>query len=351
MQFKFTPDEVIGIVEPRAVRGATRQTISRLSALGPAEPGDLSFLGNRRYRPEVPTTRASIVLLPADYAGEPGADQLYLLVDNPSVALARVCGRLEQLLWPRPTPGIHPSAVVEQGAQIASTAAIGPLCVVDSGAIIGAGARLEAQVHVGRNAKIGADCWLLPGVVLAAECELGERVRLHPGVVIGSDGFGYEFVAGRHEKVPQVGRVEIASDVEIGANTTVDRARFGVTRVGEGTKIDNLVMVAHNVVIGRHCILCAQVGIAGSTVVEDYVILGGQVGVAGHVSIGKGAKAGGRAAITSSVEAGSYVNGSPAIPFLLERRIAILKQRLPDLFRRVDVIEALLEESKKTSAP
>jgi UDP-3-O-[3-hydroxymyristoyl] glucosamine N-acyltransferase len=170
---------------------------------------------------------------------------------------------------------------------------------------------------------------------------------VQPGVVIGSDGFGYEFVNGRHEKVPQIGIVEIGDDVEIGANSTLDRARFSRTYVGEGTKIDNLVQIGHNVLIGRHCLLCAQAGISGSTKLEDYVVLAGQVGLGGHITIGKGAKAGGQAGITSDVPAGSFVNGTPAIPFQLERRIAVLNQRLPELFRRVDALEAQIGETKK----
>lgn len=186
----------------------------------------------------------------------------------------------------------------------------------------------------------------MPGVTVTAECELGRRVRLQPGVVIGSDGFGYEFVKGRHEKVPQVGNVVIGDDVEIGANATLDRARFSRTVVGEGTKIDNLVQIAHNVVIGRHCILCSQVGISGSTTLEDYVVLGGQAGLGGHITIGKGAKAGGQAGITSDVAPGAFVNGTPAIPYMLERRLAVLHQRLPELVKRLDTLEAQLATTK-----
>lgn len=260
-------------------------------------------------------------------------------MDNPSVALARVCARIEQSLWPKPAPGVHPTAVVAAGAKVAASATIGPLCVVESGAVVDERAHLQAQVFVGRGARVGEDCWLMPGVVVAAECELGRRVRLQPGVIVGSDGFGYEFVQGRHEKVPQVGSVLIGDDVEIGANCTLDRARFSRTVVGEGTKIDNLVQIAHNVVIGRHCLLCAQVGISGSTKLEDYVVLGGQAGLGGHITIGQGAKAGGQAGITSDVPAGTFVNGTPAIPFQLERRLAVLHQRLPELFKRVDALE------------
>lgn len=350
MQFSFSTAQLAEIAGARDSRGATSEVIRGIAALSEAQPGDLSFLGNSKYKAHVGSTRASVVLLPADHPGLPPDNQLWLLVENPSVSLAKVCARLEQQLWPRPAPGIHPSASVAAGARIDATATVGPLCVIESGARVGPRSHLQAQVFVGRDAEVGEDCWLMPGVVLAAECSLGRRVRLQPGVIVGSDGFGYEFVQGRHEKVPQVGTVQIGDDVEIGANSTVDRARFGVTRVGEGTKIDNLVQVGHNVRIGRHCLLCAQVGIAGSSILEDYVVLGGQAGVGGHVTLGKGTKAGGRAGISTDLAAGSFVNGNPAIPYLLERRVAVLQPRLPDLFRRVGALEDELHAAKKSSS-
>ena len=343
MQVSFTSADITALTSPQATRGATTETIRGLAALADAGPGDLSFLGNPKYKAEVATTCASLVLLPVDFAGEPKPGQLFLLVENPSVALARICARIEQSLWPKPHPGIHPSAFVAAGAKIAASATVGPLCVVEAGAVVGERTHLQAQVFVGRAARVGDDCWLMPGVIVAAECELGQRVRLQPGVVVGADGFGYEFTQGRHEKIPQVGNVVLGDDVEIGANSTLDRARFSRTVVGEGTKIDNLVQIAHNVVIGRHCILCAQVGISGSTTLEDYVILGGQAGVGGHITLGKGSKAGGRAGIASDIPAGAYVNGNPAIPYMLERRLAVLHQRLPDLFKRVEALEKKAE--------
>lgn len=350
MQVSFTAAEIAAITQPKSTRGASSETIRGLAGLSDAGPGDVTFLGNAKYKAAVAATRASVVLLPLDFVGEPAAGQVYFLVENPSVALARICARLEQSLWPKPAPGVHASACIAVGARVAPTATVGPLCVLEAGAVVGERAHLHAQVFVGRDATIGDDCWLAAGVVVSNECVLGRRVRAHPGVVIGSDGFGYEFVAGRHEKVPQVGSVVIGDDVEIGANSTIDRARFSRTFIGEGTKIDNLVQVAHNVVIGRHCLLCAQVGISGSTTLEDYVVLGGQAGVAGHVTIGKGTKAGGGAGLNASLPPGSFVNGNPAIPYLLERRIAVLQQRLPDLFKRVAALEEQLIAAKKSSS-
>jgi UDP-3-O-[3-hydroxymyristoyl] glucosamine N-acyltransferase len=345
MQVSFTAAEIAALVQPKESRGATPDKITGIGALGAAGRGELSFLGNPKYRGEVATSAASLILVPLDYDGVPKPGQQFLLVDQPSVALARICGRIEQLLWPKPAPGVHPTACVAASAKVAASATIGPLCVVEADAVVGEGTHLQAQVFVGRAARIGAQCWLMPGVTVQAECVLHNRVRLQPGVVVGSDGFGYEFVQGRHEKVPQVGIVIIEDDVEIGANSTLDRARFSRTVIGEGTKIDNLVQVAHNVIVGKHCILCAQVGISGSTKLEDYVVLGGQAGVAGHLTIGKGAKSGGQAGITADVAAGTFVNGYPARPYMLERRLQILYQRLPDLFKRVDELEAQVKLS------
>lgn len=346
MQVSFTAAEIAAIVQPKSIRGTTSAALTGLAGLLDAAPGDLSFLGNAKYKGDVAKTRASVVLLPSDYVGEPAPGQQYLLVENPSVALARVCARIEQSLWPKPAPGSHRSATIEGGATVAASATVGPQCVVEAGASIGERVHLQGQVFVGRGVVIGDDSWLMPGVVVTAECVLGKRVRLQPGVVIGSDGFGYEFVNGRHEKVPQVGNVEIGDDVEIGANTTIDRARFSRTVIGEGTKIDNLVQIAHNVVIGRHCIICAQAGISGSATLRDFVVLGGQVGVAGHLTIAPGTKVGAQSGINGDTEPGAFLNGTPAIAYNLERRLVVLYRRLPELFKRVDELEREIRDAE-----
>lgn len=342
MQVSFSPADLLAITQPKSTRGATTETVRGIAALGSAVPGELSFLGNPKYRGEVAGSRASVILLPADYDGQPQPNQLYLLVDNPSADLARLCARIEQLLWPKPAPGIHPTASVAPGARVAPTATVGPLCVVETGAVVGARSHLQAQVFVGRDARIGEDCWLMPGVILSADCVLHNRVRLQPGVIVGSDGFGYEFVAGRHAKVPQVGSVVIEDDVEIGANSTLDRARFSRTVVGEGTKIDNLVQVAHNVVIGKHVILCAQVGISGSTTIGDYVVVGGQAGIGGHIKVGSKAKIAGQTGLNFDAEPGAYMFGTPAMSYMLSQRLEVLHRKLPELFKRVDQLEKLL---------
>ncbi|MBL4576159.1 MAG: UDP-3-O-(3-hydroxymyristoyl)glucosamine N-acyltransferase, partial [Opitutaceae bacterium] len=210
-----------------------------------------------------------------DYDKSPQEGQIYLRVENPSYAVAKICSKFEQILWPKPKPGVHSTAVIGEGCEIDTSATIGPLCVIESNVRIGSGSYLQASVFIGRGCEIGEECWLMPQTTIREECVLKDRIRLHSGVVIGSDGFGYETVEGCHAKVPQIGNVLIESDVEIGANTTIDRARLSSTLIGEGTKIDNQVQVGHNVVIGKHCFLCGQVGISGSTTLGDYVVLAG----------------------------------------------------------------------------
>lgn len=343
MQVAYTPAEIATIVGSLRTSGTTSHLVRDIASLTTAREGDLSFLGNAKYKTQVAGSKASVLLLPVDYIGEPQAGQVFLHVDNPSAALAKLCARIEQSLWPKPPAGIHSSAVIAATAKIHATAHVGPLCVVEEEVEIGAGTILQASVFIGKGARIGEGCFIMPGCTISTACTLANRVRLQPGVVIGSDGFGYEFIKGRHEKIPQIGSVVIEDDVEIGANTTLDRARFSRTVVGEGTKIDNLVQIAHNVTIGKHCILCAQVGIAGSSTLEDYVILGGQAGIGGHITLGKGTKVGGQTALTYTLPPGSYVNGSPALSYMLERRLQILHQRLPDLFKRVDILEKKIE--------
>ena len=335
-------EEIAAIVQAREIRGHTSAQVTGISSLDTAKAGDLSFLGNPKYKSQVAGTAATVVLLPLDYDGVPKENQAFLLVEKPSAGLARLCARIEQWLWPKPQPGIHSTAIVAADAVVAVSATVGPFCVVESGARIGDSSHLQAYVFLGSRAVIGKNCWLMPRVVVAAECILKDRVRLQPGVVIGSDGFGYEFVGGRHEKVPQVGHVVIENDVEIGANSTIDRARFSQTVVGEGTKIDNLVQVAHNVIIGKHCVICAQAGISGSTTVQDYVVIGGQAGLAGHLTVGSGSKIDGQTGVNSDLEPKSFVKGSPCLPYQLEQRINVLRKKLPDLFKRVDAIEERL---------
>lgn len=345
MAFVFSLQRILEILSADVESvGDFSGDITGIASLSGAEAGDLSFLGNSKYKNQVADSKASVLLLPKDYEGQPAEGQLFLKVEHPSFALAMICREIEQMLLPRPAPGVHPSTVVHPDATISPHASVGPFCVVEQGAVVEA-AVLESHAHVGRYAKVGPDAYLFPNVVVGDYCEIGARNRLHAGCVIGADGYGYEFLEGAHQRVPQVGNVVTAADVDIGANSTIDRARFGSTYIGEGTKIDNQVQIAHNVRVGKHCLLVAQVGISGSTEIGNGVVIGGQAGVAGHLTIGDGAMIAGGAAIVKSVPAGKKMRGSPAVEMALNNRIIVLQRKLPELFKRFEQLEKSIESA------
>jgi len=345
MQISLSIDEIASITQPENRLGDSHAVIRKITSLEDAQPGDLSFLGNVKYRKQVADSQASLIFVPVDYEGEPREGQIFFYQKNPSLALARICKRIEENLWPRPEPGIHPTAVIGKNCQISETATIGPLCVIDDNVTIGDRCVLQAKAFIGRNVTIGDRSFIAANVTIQGYCRIGERVRLDSGVVIGSEGFGYDTDGkGQHEKLPQIGEVVIGDDVEIGANTTIDRARFDRTEIGEGTKIDNLVQLGHNVIIGKHCLIVAQVGIAGSTQIEDHVIIGGQVGVVGHVRIGSGSMIGAQSGISKDLPPKSYVAGSPALPIMLHHKLTALQRRLPELFRNFEKLDGLVKD-------
>ena len=349
MEFAYSIDRLLELLGAGVEqRGAFAGPVRGIASLDRASEGDLSFLGNPKYRALAGSSGASVLLVPRDFAEPPRDGQLQLRVENPSLALALVCRDIEARLFPPPEPGVHPSAVVESGAGISDAAHVGPFCHIRAGAEVGA-CVLESHVSVGRFVRIGDGSRLFPRAVVGDYCEVGERNRLMPGCVIGSDGYGYEFRDGAHERVPQVGNVVTEADVDIGANTTIDRARFECTRIGRGTKIDNLVQIAHNVRIGAHCLVVAQVGISGSTELEDGVVAAGQAGIAGHLRIGEGARIAGGAAVTRSVGPGESVRGNPAEPMMLFNRIAVLRRRLPEMLKRLDQLEKNVASGDITS--
>ena len=335
MNVSLSLDEVLPLVPGAAVEGSTSVTeIKGISSLDTAREEDLSFLGNSKYKSQVPLTSASVVLLPVDYEGQPKGNQLFIRVKEPSRGLAEICRFLEKRISPAPTPGIHETAFVHPEAKIAESVFIGPFAFVGSHVSIGANSVIGSHCHLGDHARIGESCRIDPGVKILSRCLIGDRVILNAGVVIGSEGYGFEQVGESHEKVPHLGLVVVEEDVEIGANTCIDRARFDETRIGAGTKIDNLVQIGHNVQIGKGCLIVAQVGISGSVRFEDHVVVGGQAGFAGHLKVGSGAKIAGQAGITKDVEAGAFLKGNPALPFQLAQRISVLQRKLPELFNR-----------------
>jgi UDP-3-O-[3-hydroxymyristoyl] glucosamine N-acyltransferase len=329
-----------------AVVGDPDTVIRGVAGIREAQAGDITFLANSRYDGYLDTTLASAVICARD-AREAPVPQIR--VDNPYLAFQKVVKLFRPELY-RPLPGVHTTAVVSPAATVGEGASIGAYCVVEAGARIGARTVLMPGCYVGVQATVGDDCHFYPRVTVREECVVGNRCILHPGVVIGADGFGFALDGGRYHKVPQVGIVVVGDDVEIGANTTIDRATTDATRIGDGTKIDNLVQIGHNVVIGKHCIVVAQVGISGSTELEDYVVIGGQAGLVGHIKLGKGAQVGAQSGVSKSVAPGVTVFGSPAHPLPIVKRLNAYLQKLPELFQRSKRLEervARLEEQKE----
>lgn len=346
---RITAAEIARLIGGRVI-GDPQLAITGISSLTEAKPGDISFLANPKYAPYLAETRAAAVLV-----GSPQeAPLVQIVVDNPDWAFAKVV----EAYGPRPAHlalGVHPSAIIGEGVELGAEVAIGAYAVIGDGAVVGRGTRIYPHAFVGAEAAIGADCTLFPHTTIRESCQLGDRVIIHSGAVIGSDGFGYASVEGVHHKIPQVGIVVVGNDVEIGANTTIDRARFGRTIIGSGTKIDNLVQIAHNVEIGEHCIVVAQVGIAGSTRIGKQVTLAGQSGVAGHLSIGDRAIVAGQSGVSKNVPPGTLVQGNPAQEMKSNQAKEIAVRRLPktqaavkQLEERIAQLEARLARSEGT---
>ena len=305
-----------------------------IAPLDRAGSGDLSFLAAPRYAALLETSGASVVLVAPDLAETPGRVAARIIVDKPHEALLALLPRL--YVAPRREPGIDPTARLGRGVTIADGATIGPYVVIEEGASIGEGSWLEAHVVVGRDVVIGRDCRLHPGVVLYQGARVLDRVRIHSGARIGSDGFGYVFRGGAHQKIPHIGRCIIESDVEIGANTTIDRGSIDDTVIGAGSKIDNLVHIGHNVRLGKLCLIMAQVGVAGSTHIGDGVIMAGQAGIGGHIEIGDRVRIGGQAGVFGSVPAGETWSGYPARPHRESLRATAALFKLTSMLRSLE---------------
>ncbi|MBI4026966.1 MAG: UDP-3-O-(3-hydroxymyristoyl)glucosamine N-acyltransferase [Verrucomicrobia bacterium] len=310
--------------------------ITGVAGLREARDGQVSFLEHPRYAGLLAATRASVVLVAADVETPKG--RTVIRVSQPGAAFSKMVA----LFAPAPVrfpPGVHPRAHVDSSASVHPSAAIQPFAVIEAGVRIGANTVVGAGVYIGHEACVGEECMLYAGVVVRERCLLGNRVILHPGVVIGSDGFGYEFVGGHYEKVPQVGIVQIEDDVEIGANTTVDRGRFGRTWIKRGVKIDNLVQIAHNVIIDEHTAIAAQAGISGSTIIGKHVRIAGQVGTVGHIEIGDGAILYAQSGVHQDVPPGQSVFGYPAQEHKAALKTHAHIRRLPRLIERIRKLE------------
>ncbi|MFD0892384.1 UDP-3-O-(3-hydroxymyristoyl)glucosamine N-acyltransferase [Luteolibacter ambystomatis] len=342
MAFALSLSELAQLTGGNIVRGGLASSYSGMAALDVAGAGDISFLGNEKYRGQFLTTAAGAVIVPLGETEGPEGTAL-IAVENPSLAFGAVVKHFA--VSGRPfQPGIHPRAFVDPTAVLdAGKVRVHAGAVVMAGASIGDGSDIGPNVVVGEDVVIGRDCKLHANSTVRERCVLGDRVILQPGAVIGSDGYGYEFVDGRHMKIDQVGIVELGDDVEIGSNTTIDRARFGKTLVGEGSKIDNLVQLAHNVVIGKHCLVIAQTGIAGSSRLGNYVTVAAQVGMVGHVTVGDKAVLAARTGVTRSLEGGITYYGDPALPFAEGQKLRAYARRLPKLVEDVKALKKSIE--------
>ncbi|MBI5866164.1 MAG: UDP-3-O-(3-hydroxymyristoyl)glucosamine N-acyltransferase [Planctomycetes bacterium] len=339
---QHAPEITLGEIARRleaTLDGDPARVVRAIAPLEHAGPDAVSWLGGEKYASQLATTRAAAVITREGVAVPDGLAAIR--VADPDLA---VCTVLEALAPPVPRipTGTHPAAVVDPTAQTAG-AAIGPHVYVGPGAHVGAGTQLHPGVYVGANARVGENCVLWANVVLREHCIVGDRVHIHPNSTIGADGFGYLFRDGKHRKIPQIGIVVIEDDVEIGANSAIDRARSGGTRVGRGTKIDNLVQIAHNCRIGHDSILVAQVGISGSCTLGHHVVLAGQVGVADHVKIGDGVRIGAQAGAAADAPAGATLLGSPAQDAREALRQVLALKRLPKLMEQVRELSKRVE--------
>ncbi len=324
--------------------GDGKVKITGCAGIKEARHGDITFVVNDKYASLAESSAASAIIVPRQVT-LPG--KVFIRVDNPSLAFTDVMRRILPDAARHFPKGIHPTAVVAADAVLGKGVALGPFTVVEAGASIGEGAVVYGHCYIGHKTSVGAQCLIYPGVILREEISVGNRVIIQPGAVLGSDGYGFVTVDGKHIKLPQVGTVIIEDDVEIGANVTIDRARFDKTVIGAGTKIDNLVHIAHNVIVGKHCLIVAQVGISGSTVLGNYVILAGQAGLIGHLKIGDGAVVAAQSGVLRDIKAGEQVFGSPSQPIREAFKNNIHVQKLGEYVQTIKELKKRIEELEK----
>lgn len=326
------------------VEGDASVTVSTFAKIEEAEVGSITFLANPKYTHFIYSTAASIVLVCDDFKPERPVNATLIRVADPYTTLSQLLQTAQKMMAHTPV-GVEQPVFIADGINIAEDCYVGAFSYIGENAKIGKGVKIYPQCYVGNNAVIGDGTILYPGVKVYHGCRVGARCIIHSGVVVGADGFGFAPSAdGTYSKIPQIGIVEIADDVEIGANTTVDRATMGATRIADGVKLDNLIQVAHNVEIGANTVIAAQAGIAGSTKVGKHCMIGGQVGFAGHITVGDNVNIGAQSGIPNNVASGLNLMGYPAVPYHDFARQAVMLKRLPELFKRVDALEATKNE-------
>jgi len=337
-----TLSEVAALVGGEVV-GDGDTVITGVCGIKEAEAGDITFVANPKYLRLMQHTRASAIITGREVKWAP---KPLVRTENPSLAFATMMSLLAPAETRHPT-GVSPKAILGERVTLGRGVAIQAFAVVEDDVAIGDRTIIYAGCYVGHHVRIGEDCLIYPNVSIREHVELENRVVIHSGTVIGSDGFGFATVKGAHHKIPQIGTVVIEDDVEIGANVTIDRARFGKTVIGRGTKIDNLVQVAHNVVVGQNAILVAQSGISGSTTIGNNVILAGQSGIVGHITVGDNAVVAAQAGVSKSVPPNTQVWGYPAKPIARAKRINACVQRLPELVRAIEALHRRIDALEK----
>lgn len=320
------------------VEGDGSVTVNTFSKIEEAKKGSITFLANPKYTHYIYSTEASIVLVNKDFKADEPVKATLIRVDDPYATLSMLLTMVAKYMFVMPV-GIEQPCHIADGVDIDDDSYVGAFAYIGQGAKIGHGVKIFPQAYVGRNVTIGDGSIIYPGVKIYDGCKIGARCILHGGAVIGADGFGFAPTADGYHKIPQIGIVEIADDVEIGANTTIDRATMGATRVGRGTKLDNLIQIAHNVEIGESTVIAAQAGLAGSSKLGSWCMVGGQVGFAGHIKVGDKVQIGAQSGIPGNLVDGSRVMGYPAIPVRDFMKQSAYLKRLGELFERVSCIE------------
>lgn len=344
----FSAEQIAGLVDGHVVSGSPAATVSGFAKIEEAKAGDLAFLSDPKYEHYLYGNAVSAVLVPKDFTPKEPVAAALIAVESPREAVARLLTLYQQMTARR--TGISPQAVIASSATIGEQAYVGPLAVVGENVTIGAKATIHSGAVIGDGVTIGDDVLIYPNVTIYPGCRIGNRVILHAGCVIGADGFGFAPTANGYEKIPQVGIVVLEDDVEVGANACIDRAVMGATILHRGVKIDNLVQIAHNVEVGSHTVMSAQVGVAGSAKIGQWCMLGGQVGVAGHIVVGDKTYAGAQAGITGGVlpaRGNVTVQGSPAIEQRLFARSSIALKQLPETLKEIAQLKKEIAQLKQ----
>lgn len=345
MALQFSAEQLSHILQGK-IEGDPQAVVYDFAKIEEAKAGQITFLSNKKYEPFLYTTEASIVLVDEEFEVKEPCKSTLIRVPSAYAALAELMQLAEAQMTVRPQ-GIHPRAVISEQANIEGVLYIGAGAVIEDGVTIGAGSYIYPNAYVGRDTKIGEQTIIYPNAVIYHRCEVGSRCIIHAGAVIGADGFGFAPQLDGYHKIPQLGNVVIEDDVEVGANACIDRAVMGSTYIRQGVKLDNLVQIGHNCEVGKHTVMAAQGGMAGSSKIGSWCQTGGQVGISGHLKIGDQVQVGGQTGILGDIEKGKTILGSPAMESRHAMRVYAVMNKLPDMYRRLNEIEKSINKDKQ----